>query len=112
MKSTILKVADKLNLYPLFYPFTKNTAAIFMLHGIAPGQNDFEALPAGTLRDFFSYLKNSNYRVMSLSNYVRAIIEKQDTYKTVVLRSMTAIAIFTFTLSRFLRNSVILPRYS
>jgi peptidoglycan/xylan/chitin deacetylase (PgdA/CDA1 family) len=84
MKSTILKITDKLNLYPLFYPFTKNTAAIFMLHGIAPGPNDFEALPAGTLRDIFSYLKNNNYRVMSLSNYVRAIIEKQDTHKTVV----------------------------
>ena len=84
MKTTILKIADKLNLYPLFYPFTKNTAAMFMLHGIAPGPNDYGALPAGTLREYFVYLKSNNYKVMSLSEYVRAIIHKHDTYKTVV----------------------------
>ncbi len=84
MKRKILKIADNLNLYPLFYPFTKNTATMFMLHGIAPGPNNYGALPAGTLREFFVYLKNNNYRVMSLSEYVRAIIDKRDTYKTVV----------------------------
>jgi peptidoglycan/xylan/chitin deacetylase (PgdA/CDA1 family) len=84
MKSMILKIADRLNLYPLFYPFTKNTATMFMLHGIAPGPNDYGALPAGTLREFFVYLRNNNYKVLSLSEYVRAIIDKRETYKTVV----------------------------
>lgn len=84
MKTTILKIADKLNLYPFFNPFTKNTAAIFMLHGIAPGPNDYGALSAGTLREYFVYLKTNNYRIMSLSEYIRAIIDKRDTYKTVV----------------------------
>lgn len=84
MKSKILKIADKLNLYPLFYPLTKNTATMFMLHGIAPGPNDYGALPSGTLREYFVYLRNNNYKVLSLSEYVRAIIDKRDTYKTVV----------------------------
>jgi peptidoglycan/xylan/chitin deacetylase (PgdA/CDA1 family) len=84
MKTAILKFADKLNLYPLFNPFTRNTATVFMLHSIAPGPNDYGALPAGTLRDLLRYLKDNNYRVISLSEYVSAIIHERETYKTVV----------------------------
>jgi peptidoglycan/xylan/chitin deacetylase (PgdA/CDA1 family) len=84
MKTLLLKTVDFLNLYPLFYPFTKNTATIFMLHSIYPTGSVDGEITTGVLEKYFDYLKRNNYRVLSLSEYVEAFEKKQNTRKCVI----------------------------
>ena len=85
IKSLLLKTADTLNLYPIFNRYTKNTATVFMLHSITPSGSDREgAISADNLARHFEYLKKKDYRVLSLRNYVNAIINQESTHKAVV----------------------------
>jgi peptidoglycan/xylan/chitin deacetylase (PgdA/CDA1 family) len=84
MKRTILKFADLINLYPLFNGFTKNTATVFMLHSIVPVDLGHGDITTDILEKYFDYLKRHKYTVLSLSEYVKIIIEKGDTHKCVV----------------------------
>jgi peptidoglycan/xylan/chitin deacetylase (PgdA/CDA1 family) len=84
MKRTILKIADLINIYPLFNGFTKNTATVFMLHSIVPVDTGHGEITTGILERYFDYLKRYKYKVLSLSEYVKIIIEKGDTHKCVV----------------------------
>jgi len=85
MKTLLLKVIDGLRLYPLFNKYTKNTATIFMLHSIAADDNHHQdGISPGLLRRYFDYLKKHRYRVVPLANYIKALLNHEDTYKTVV----------------------------
>ena len=85
MKTLLLKIVDSLNLYPLFNRFTKNTATIFMLHGITPSGVFREgAISADVLDGFLGFLKKNNYSVLSLKEYVKALANHDKTYKSVV----------------------------
>ena len=85
MKTLLLKFVDILRLYPLFNRYTKNTATIFMLHGIHPdGHKQNSGITPGLLRQFFDYLKKHRYQVVSLSDYIKALLNREDTYKAVV----------------------------
>lgn len=85
MKSLILKLVDIFGLYPLFNRYTRNTATIFMLHAISSGKpGDNHGLSPHLIERFLSFLKKNNYRVMSLEQYVQALLNHESTYKTVV----------------------------
>lgn len=85
MKSLILKGFDLLNLFSWFNKYTSNTATVFMLHGVnTTGDEGGCELDAEVIREFFSYLKKEDYRVISLAEYIEAIKSKRSTYKTVV----------------------------
>jgi len=84
MKNAILKLISTLNLFPLFYGFTKNTATIFMLHRIAPMQMPNRKIHTELLYDYFNYLKKKKYHVISLNQYIGALINGDTTYKTIV----------------------------
>lgn len=84
MKTLLLKAVDALNLYPLFYPFTKNTATIFMMHSIFPPGNRDGEITTDLLERYFSYLKRKSYNVISLTEYVEAIEQKRSAKKCVV----------------------------
>jgi peptidoglycan/xylan/chitin deacetylase (PgdA/CDA1 family) len=84
-KSLLLKCVDATNLYPLFNRYTKNTATVFMIHSVTPaGVRRDGAIPADTLAGHFEYLKRNNYRVLSLREYVQALIRHEKTHKSVV----------------------------
>ncbi len=84
MKKLILKIADALNLYPFFAGFTKNTATVFMLHSIHQKDSSNGLITNDLLERYFDFLRRNNYKVLSLSDYIAAIIEKRNTYKSVV----------------------------
>ena len=84
MKTLLLKTVDFFNLYPFFYSQTNNTATIFMLHSIYPGGNNTGDITTSLLEQYFTYLRDHKYKVLSLSDYIQAIIEKQSTRKCVV----------------------------
>jgi len=85
MKKLALKIIEKSGAFSLFNRFTRNTATIFMLHRTTRKQKPGEhLLTTDTLHDFLDYLHKHNYRVVPLSVYVDALINKEDTYKTVV----------------------------
>jgi peptidoglycan/xylan/chitin deacetylase (PgdA/CDA1 family) len=85
MKTLLLKFVDKLHLYPLFNRYTRNTATIFMLHGIDADDDHHEGgISPGLLRRYFDYLKKHRYRVVSLASYIKALLNHEDTYKAVI----------------------------
>jgi len=85
LKTLVLKLIDTLNLYSLFYHYTRDTATVFMLHNFtAPDNAQPDTLTADTLQRFLSYLTSKHYTVLSLSDYVDALREKKSLYKTVV----------------------------
>jgi peptidoglycan/xylan/chitin deacetylase (PgdA/CDA1 family) len=85
LKSLLLKCVDAANLYPLFNRYTKNTATVFMIHSVTPaGVQRDGAISADTLAGHFEYLKRHNYRVLSLREYVMALINHESTYKSAV----------------------------
>ncbi len=85
MKELLLKFVDLLRLYPLFNAFTKNTATIFMLHHIDDGINRRAgALSTAILDQYLGYLKKHRYNVISLSDYVKVLINHEDLSKAVV----------------------------
>ena len=80
-----MKIVNQFHLFPLFNRFTKNSATIFMLHRIDPvGKNTEAGFSPVLLRKYFEYLKLHKYNVISLSNYIDALITNRDTYKAVV----------------------------
>lgn len=85
LKSLLLRCVDAANLYPLFNKYTKNTATVFMLHSITPaGIRRDGAISADTLVDHFDYLRRHDYRILSLKEFVQALINQTDAYKSVV----------------------------
>lgn len=85
MKSFFLKLVDRLNLFPLFNRYTANTATVFMLHRILPdGEGGSKSLTTGRLTQFLDYLKKHKYNVITLAEYITALKEHRNTYKTVV----------------------------
>ncbi len=85
MKQLALKIIEKSGGFSAFNRFTKNTATIFMLHRFARRPIPGEHWPTTELlHEFLSYLHSHKYRVMTLREYVKTIISKEDTYKTVV----------------------------
>ncbi len=85
MKKLILKGFDLFNLFPIFNRYTSNTATVFMLHSVAGiGQEGGCDIPVEQLRNFFTYLRDSDYNVISLSDYIEAIRSRRSLYKTVV----------------------------
>ncbi|RKX27177.1 MAG: hypothetical protein DRP47_06980 [Candidatus Zixiibacteriota bacterium] len=85
MKDLILKIVDNLNLYRLFNRYTRNTATIFMMHAIASQTNpDSSGMDPNLLESFFIFLRENDYQVLSLKQYVQKLREKKATYKAVV----------------------------
>jgi len=85
MKSLILKLIETANLFSLFNRYTKNSGTIFMLHRFhAEGHEGDDDMSTGVLRKLLGYLKQNKYNVMSLSDYIDALREHRQTYKTVV----------------------------
>lgn len=85
MKSIILKGFDLLNLFPIFNRYTSNTATVFMLHSVSSVEQEGGCdIPISQLREFFTYLRDSGYNVISLGDYVDAIRNRRTLYKTVV----------------------------
>ena len=85
MKVRLLKIVDYFHLYSIFNIFTKNTATIFMLHRIdKEGTETGSVLTAALLREYFEYLRKHHYNVISLTSYIQALINHEDTYKTVI----------------------------
>jgi peptidoglycan/xylan/chitin deacetylase (PgdA/CDA1 family) len=85
LKELLLKLVNLLHLYPLFNGFTKDTATIFMLHHIGDSSEHNEnALSTLQLDQYFNYLKKHSYNVISLSHYIRALINHEDISKAVV----------------------------
>jgi len=74
-----------LNLYGLFNSKTANSATIFMLHAIAdPNDPNSSGLSPRLLAKFLEYLKHHDYTVLTLKEYIDALINKQPTNKTVI----------------------------
>jgi peptidoglycan/xylan/chitin deacetylase (PgdA/CDA1 family) len=85
MKQLLLKIIEKSGGFSAFNRYTRNTAMVFMLHRILPKPEPGEHwLTADMLHEFLNYLYKHKYRVIPLSEYVRALMNKDDTYKTVV----------------------------
>lgn len=84
MKTLLLYLIDRLGLYFLFNRFTKNTGTIFMLHDVQADHNNNGKVTTKHLYQYFEYLKKHNYRVVSLSDFVNAIRNHEETYKTIV----------------------------
>jgi peptidoglycan/xylan/chitin deacetylase (PgdA/CDA1 family) len=85
MKKPLLMLCERLNLFPLFNPFTRNKATVFMIHHFCEsGVRDLRSLPADILEECLHYLVSSGYRTMSLSEYVNSLTSRQDLYKAVV----------------------------
>ena len=85
MKELLLRIVDLLHLYPLFNRYTRNSATVFMLHRIdAAGDCDGHSLTPGILADHFRYLKQHRYNILSLNEYVQALLNHKDTFKTIV----------------------------
>jgi peptidoglycan/xylan/chitin deacetylase (PgdA/CDA1 family) len=85
MKKKLLKFADSLNLFPLFNKFTRNRAAVFMMHHFcAWGERDGNSLPVDILDKCLQYISDNGYSVISLSEYVNKLIHRIGLHKTVV----------------------------
>ena len=85
MKTFLLALIDRLNLYRWFHRHTRNTATVFMLHRFTTDDRPVpDALTVTQLADFLEYLKRREYRVLSLAEYVDALTHHRATYKTVV----------------------------
>lgn len=85
MKALLLKFVDLFNLYALFNRYTRNTGTIFMLHAMSSGkEGDTHGTTPQLLESFFDYLKRGGYRVMSLDQYVNALLNHESAYKVVV----------------------------
>jgi len=80
-----MSLLNALNIFPLFNRFTRNTATMFMLHEVLPeSECTGDALSTEILRSFCGYLKDNNYSVISLRDFIKALREEEDLYKTVV----------------------------
>jgi len=85
MKTLLLKIIDWLNLYPVFNRFTRNTATIFMLHRFVGDSEIIEDFTSQKILDeFLEYLNKNDYKVISLSEYIKFLIDGKQTYKTVI----------------------------
>jgi len=85
MKKLLLKFTDFFHLYPLFNRFTMNTGTVFMLHRIHSNRSKkTNCVCPSLLRDYFDYIKKHKYNVISLTDFMKSIINKEDTYKTIV----------------------------
>jgi len=85
MKALLLNILNSFNLFQIFNRYTANTAAIFMLHRIDSLEKETEGgLSPAILRQYFEYLKNQNYEVISLSSFIDALKNGKETYKSVI----------------------------
>ncbi|RME24624.1 MAG: hypothetical protein D6800_08505 [Candidatus Zixiibacteriota bacterium] len=85
VKALALSAIDRLNLYPLFHRYTRDTATVFMLHNFSPSEQPRpDTLTPAILDNFFSYLQKKQYTVLSLSDFVDALRDHESLYKTVV----------------------------
>jgi peptidoglycan/xylan/chitin deacetylase (PgdA/CDA1 family) len=86
MSVDVLRALRALDPYCLFESFTTNTAAVFMLHGIAPRKeaDGTGALPVELLEAYLTYLHRHEYRVLALAEYVEALRTGRTTRKAVV----------------------------
>ncbi|UCE66018.1 MAG: polysaccharide deacetylase family protein [Candidatus Zixiibacteriota bacterium] len=85
MKTLVLRLFDNLNIFRFFNRYTSNTATVFMMHNIKrENEDDGGHLSSETLRNYFAYLKQHNYNVISLSDYIAALRGKKSISKTVV----------------------------
>ena len=86
MKNRLLAIIDSLELFPLFYPFTLNRAAVLMMHRFCGrGERWPGYLPVDVLDACIAYLLENQYSVIPLSAYVAALASRRRLYKTVVL---------------------------
>jgi peptidoglycan/xylan/chitin deacetylase (PgdA/CDA1 family) len=84
MKRLFLKVLDATGTFSLFNPFTRNSAAVFMMHAVIPVHDGRDATSTDLLEAYFSYLKRHKYRVLSLQEYVNALEKHENLRKAVV----------------------------
>ena len=56
-----------------------------MLHRIdKEGTETGSVFTTALLREYFEYLRKHHYNVISLTSYIQALINHEDTYKTVI----------------------------
>jgi len=84
MKRIFLKALDGTGTFSLFNPFTRNSAAVFMMHAVIPVHDGRDAPSPDILEAYFSYLKRHKYHVLTLREYVRALENHQPVHKAVV----------------------------
>lgn len=86
MKSFAFKAAEALNIFPLFNSLTADTGTVFMMHALAPDRppGDTQEITTPLLREYFTYLRDNGYRVLSLTEYVNVLERRERTRKTVV----------------------------
>jgi peptidoglycan/xylan/chitin deacetylase (PgdA/CDA1 family) len=85
MKKQLLKLCEQLNLFPLFNVFTRNRAAVFVMHHFCEsGARDLRSLPADILEECLNYVISNGYRAISLSEYVSSLISREKLHKAVV----------------------------
>jgi peptidoglycan/xylan/chitin deacetylase (PgdA/CDA1 family) len=83
VKEVLLRACCRLDLFRLFNGWTRNTAAVFMLHRFCRGRTEEGRTAVEHLDSCLGYLKAHGYRVISLSDYVAHAGGAGDLYKTV-----------------------------
>lgn len=85
VKDILLKSFNKIEAFSLFHRFTRDRAAVFMLHHFCgPGEKDYRSLSADTLEYCLRYIVRHGYKTLPLSEFVSALDRKQSLHKTVV----------------------------
>jgi len=85
IKKMLLRVCDRLALFPLFNIFTQNRAAVFMIHHFGEaGRQDYRSLGADTLEQCLRYVVDHGYRALPLSDFVDSLLQRRNLYKSVV----------------------------
>lgn len=85
LKKKLLSICDRFSLFPLFNLFTRNRAAVFMLHHFgAAGIEDYRSLRADTLERCLRYIVDHGYHALPLSEFVNGLLQRRNLYKSVV----------------------------